>query len=124
MIGLTTTAASSTALLLNLESLATMVIAWLIFRENADRRLLVGAAAILGGAVLLSWQGGPGGVGLGAIAVAGACVALGVDNKLNRKLSAADPVQIALIKGLVAGTINLVLALTTGAHLPPVPALS
>jgi drug/metabolite transporter (DMT)-like permease len=61
MIGLTTTPASSTALLLNLESLATMAIAWVVFRENVDRRLLVGAAAILGGAVLLSWQGGPGG---------------------------------------------------------------
>src|SRR6516165_10590602 len=73
LIGLTTTPASSTALLLNLESLATMVIAWVVFRENVDRRLLVGAAVILAGAVLLSWQGGPGGFGLGAIAIAGAC---------------------------------------------------
>src|SRR5205823_6115360 len=63
MIGLTTTPASSTALLLNLESLATMVIAWVAFRENVDRRLLIGAAAILVGAVLLSWQGGPRGFG-------------------------------------------------------------
>jgi len=65
MIGLTTTTASSTALLLNLESLATMVIAWVVFRENVDRRLLIGAAAILAGAVLLSWQFEPGGFGLG-----------------------------------------------------------
>ena len=118
MIGLTTTPASSTALLLNLESLATMVIAWVVFRENVDRRLLVGAAAILAGAVLLSWQGGPGKFGLGAIAIAGACVAWGLDNNLTRKLSAADPVQIALIKGLVAGTVNLALALMAGAHPP------
>ena len=123
MIGLTTTPASSTALLLNLESLATMVIAWVAFRENVDRRLLIGAAAILGGAVLLSWQSGPRGFGLGAIAVAGACVAWGFDNNLTRKLSAANPVQIALIKGLVAGTVNLVLALIMGAHLPSMPAL-
>src|SRR6266567_8107278 len=124
MIGLTTTPASSTALLLNLESLGTMVIAWVAFRENVDRRLLVGAAAILAGAVLLSWQGGPRGFGLGAIAVAGACIAWGIDNNLTRKLSAADPVQIALIKGLVAGMVNLVLALFIGAHLPSMPALS
>src|SRR5271167_4429309 len=114
MIGLTTTPASSTALLLNLESLATMVIAWVVFRENVDRRLLVGAAAILAGAVLLSWQGGPGGFGPGAIAIAGACVAWGLDNNLTRKLSAADPVQIALIKGLVAGAVNLAFALMAG----------
>ena len=123
MIGLTTTPASSTALLLNLESLATMVIAWVVFRENVDQRLLVGAAVILARAVLLSWQSGPGKFGLGAIAIAGACVAWGLDNNLTRKLSAADPVQIALIKGLVAGTVNLAIALMAGAHLPTISAL-
>ena len=45
------------SLLLNLEGLATMGIAWLVFRENVDRRLLLGAFAILAGAALLSWQG-------------------------------------------------------------------
>jgi hypothetical protein len=81
------------------------------------------AAASLAGAVVLSWQGGPGGFLLGALAIAGACVAWGIDNNLTRKLSAADPVQIALIKGLVAGAVNLALALTSGAHLPSTGAL-
>jgi drug/metabolite transporter (DMT)-like permease len=120
MVGLTTTPASSTALLLNLESLATMAIAWLIFRENVDRRLLVGAAAILAGAVLLSWQGGPTGFDVGAVAIIAACIAWGVDNNLTRKLSAADPVQIALIKGMVAGAVNLALAVITSVHLPSI----
>jgi drug/metabolite transporter (DMT)-like permease len=118
MIGLSLSSASSAALLLNLEGLATLVIAWLIFRENVDRRLLLGALAILAGAVLLSWQGGSSGAGLGALAVAGACLAWGIDNNLTRKLSAADPVQIAAIKGLVAGAVNLTLALSRGAHFP------
>jgi drug/metabolite transporter (DMT)-like permease len=100
-----------------------MVIAWVVFRENVDQRLLVGAAAILAGAALLSWQRGPGGLGLGAIAIAGACVAWGLDNNLTRKLSAADPVQIALIKGLGAGAVNLALALMAGASLPTIGAL-
>lgn len=119
MIGLTTTAASTSALLLNLEGLATMAIAWMVFRENVDRRLLLGAAAILAGAVILSWQGGPTGLGLGALAITGACLAWGIDNNLTRKLSAADPVQIALIKGLAAGAVNLGLALAIGARMPP-----
>jgi drug/metabolite transporter (DMT)-like permease len=118
MLGLTRTAASSAALLLNLEGLATMAIAWLVFKENVDRRLLFGALAILGGAVILSWSGGPSGVGLGALAIAGACLAWGVDNNLTRKLSSADPVQIAAIKGVVAGAVNLALAFGQGAHLP------
>ena len=57
MLGLARTDAASASLLLNLEGLATMGIAWLAFRENVDRRLLLGAFAILAGAVLLSWQG-------------------------------------------------------------------
>ena len=62
MIGLAGTPVTAATLLLNLEGLATMVIAWVAFRENVDRRLLAGAAAILAGALLLSWRGGPGGV--------------------------------------------------------------
>lgn len=124
MLGLARTPASSAALLLNLEGLATMAIAWLWFRENVDRQLLTGAFAILSGAVLLSWQGGPTGLGLGALAIAGACLAWGVDNNLTRKLSSADPVQIAMIKGLVAGAVNLGLALAQGATLPSPAALA
>jgi len=118
MLGLSTTPASSASLLLNLESLATMVIAWVFYRENVDRRLLLGALAILAGALVLSWQGGPSGLGWGALAVAGACLCWGIDNNLTRKLSASDPLQIAMVKGLVAGNVNLALALAMGAHQP------
>ena len=58
MLGLARTEAASASLLLNLEGLATMAIAWIVFRENVDRRLLTGAMAILAGAVILSWRGG------------------------------------------------------------------
>jgi drug/metabolite transporter (DMT)-like permease len=118
MLGLAHTAASTAALLLNLEGLATMAIAWVVFKENVDRRLLIGAAAILGGALILSWSNGPAGLGLGALAITGACVAWGVDNNLTRKLSSVDPVRIAAIKGLVAGAVNLALAFGRGAQLP------
>ena len=121
MLGLARTSASSAALLLNVEGLATMAIAWVVFRENVDRRLLAGALAILAGAVVLSWRGGPAGIGLGALAIFGACAAWGIDNNLTRKLSSADPVQIAAIKGVAAGAVNLAIALAHGAA-PPSPA--
>jgi drug/metabolite transporter (DMT)-like permease len=95
-----------------------MVIAWLAFHENVDRRLLAGAAAIFLGAALLSWNGQEVAPGAGSLLIAAACLAWGIDNNLTRALSNADPVQIALIKGLAAGSVNLVLALATGAHLP------
>ncbi|RYE48214.1 MAG: EamA family transporter [Hyphomicrobiales bacterium] len=124
MFGLSMTSAASGSLLLNLEGLATMGIAWLVFRENVDRRLLLGAGAILGGAVLLSWQGEGARLDLGGLLIAGACLAWGIDNNLTRKLSSADPVQIAMIKGIAAGTTNLVLALSFGAQLPAVGVLA
>lgn len=118
MLGLSRTSASSGSLLLNLEGLATMGIAWLVFRENVDRRLLLGAAAILAGAILLSWNGETLQLDMGSLFIAAACLSWGIDNNLTRKLSSADPVQIAMIKGLVAGTTNLVLALGFGASMP------
>jgi drug/metabolite transporter (DMT)-like permease len=117
MFGLARTDAATASLLLNIEGLATMSIAWLIFRENVDRRLLLGAFAILAGAVLLSWQGRAS-FDWGAVLIVAASVSWGIDNNLTRKLSSADPVQIAMLKGLVAGTVNLTLALAQGASLP------
>jgi drug/metabolite transporter (DMT)-like permease len=118
LLGLSQTSGASGSLLLNLEGLATMAIAWLVFRENVDRRLLVGAAAILLGAVLLSWQGQGLRLDVGGLYVAAACLCWGIDNNLTRKLSGSDPVQIAMIKGLVAGAVNLGIALSLGAQLP------
>jgi drug/metabolite transporter (DMT)-like permease len=126
-VGLTVTPASTGSLLLNTEGLATMAIAWLVFRENVDHRIFVGATAILAGAVLLSW---PQATGVsshfdwGSALIVLACVSWGIDNNLTRKLSAADPLQIAMIKGLVAGAVNLALALARGAPPPELTTLA
>jgi drug/metabolite transporter (DMT)-like permease len=54
MLGLARTDAALGSLLLNFEGLATMGIAWIVLRENVDRRLLLGAAVILAGGAVLS----------------------------------------------------------------------
>jgi drug/metabolite transporter (DMT)-like permease len=118
MLGLARTTASSAALLLNVEGLATMVIAWVVFRENVDRKLALGAFAILAGAILLSWEGRGVTFDTGALFVVGACIAWGIDNNFTRKISATDPVVIAMLKGLIAGSVNITLALLTGATFP------
>jgi drug/metabolite transporter (DMT)-like permease len=122
MLGLARTSAASGSLLLNLEGLATMAIAWVVFRENVDRKLLLGAAAIFAGAVALSWQGQGIRFDEGGMLIGAACLAWGVDNNLTRKLSAADPVVIAMIKGVAAGSVNLTIALLLGAHMPSIGA--
>lgn len=125
MLGLAITAASSASLLLNLEGVFTAVLAWFVFKENFDRRIALGMAAISLGGVVLSWGGRlEVGVPWGALAVVGACLAWGIDNNLTRRVSAGDPVQIAALKGLVAGTVNLMIAWVAGAHLPSIVAVT
>jgi len=76
------------------------------------------------GGVCLSWGGRPDiGVPWGLLAIVGACLAWAIDNNLTRKVSAGDPVQIAMLKGLVAGTMNTGLAFVLGARLPSLPSL-
>lgn len=119
MLGLQRTSAASGSLLLNLEGLATMLIAWVVFRENVDRRLMLGALAIVAGAIILTWSGEGAHLDTGAALIAAACLAWGIDNNLTRKLSSADPVVIATIKGLAAGGANIAIALLLGASMPP-----
>lgn len=115
MLGLAATPASSAALLLNLEGVLTALLAWFVFRENFDRRIALGMVAITAGGLVLSWGGRPTlEVPWGPLAVAGACLAWAVDNNLTRKVSASDPVQVAAVKGLVAGVVNLVIAFGLG----------
>ena len=88
MWGLVGMPASGAALLLNAEGVFTAVIAWVVFRENVDRRIFIGMLAIVAGAVVLSWPGQARfGAALPAMAVLGACLAWGMDNNLTRKVS-------------------------------------
>jgi drug/metabolite transporter (DMT)-like permease len=84
--------------------------------------VFTGAMAILLGAVVLSWHGGLT-IEWGTLAIAAACLCWGIDNNLTRKISGADPILIASVKGLVAGPINLIIGITIGAQLPHVAVL-
>ena len=118
MLALTATSASAASLLLNLEAVFTALLAWFVFRENFDRRLLLGMSLIVCGGVILGWQPGEMATSWPALAVAGACLGWALDHNITRKISAGDPVKIAGVKGLAAGTVNLCVAATFGAALP------
>lgn len=120
MFGLTLVSGSTASLLLNLESVLTAAIAWLVFRESADRRVVLGMVAIVGGGVVLSWPAGDVSASnwQGPLAIAAACLCWAIDNNLTRKVSASDALFIASSKGLIAGVVNTGLALTLGAQLP------
>ena len=124
MWGLATTPASTSSLLLNLESVLTALIAWVVFRENVDLRIFLDMIAIVAGGVLLSWSQAPQGFPWGSLAIAAACACWAIDNNLTRAISGGDPVQIAAIKGGVAGAINVSAALALGYRLPDLPHLA
>ena len=123
MWGLTQTSGATASLLLNVEGVLTALIAWLVFRENADRHIVFGMLAIVAGGVLLSWEPGGATPSLGALLIIGACLCWAIDNNLTRKVSTNDAMLVACLKGLLAGVCNTGLALASGATLPALPAL-
>ncbi|WP_137895867.1 DMT family transporter [Ramlibacter sp. 2FC] len=125
MLGLSGMSASGASLLLNAEGVLTALLAWFAFRENFDRRIALGMASIVAGALLLSWPQQTRWEGAWpALAVLGACLAWAVDNNLTRKVALADASWIACVKGLAAGSVNLALAAWLGASLPPPAAVA
>lgn len=125
MAGLALTPGGTASLLLTLEGVATALIAWFVFRENFDRRLVFGMIAITAGAAVLVWPADLAWRGLaGPALIAAACVGWGIDNNFTRKVSLADPIVVAMVKGLVAGAVNTGLALALGATWPAAATLA
>jgi drug/metabolite transporter (DMT)-like permease len=119
MLGLSAMPASGASLLLNAEAVFTVALAWLVFKENVDRRIVAGMLAIVAGAVLITV---PSMVSLGnpwpTAAILGACLAWGLDNNLTRKVALRDATWLAAVKGSVAGPVNLALGFALGAASP------
>jgi len=118
--GLQRSSATTTALLFNLEVVFTVLLAGIVFNEHLGARITVAAIVMAAGGVVLGWTPGDPSIAIGAAAVAGACLLWALDNNLTRLIAEADPLLIVEIKGLVAGTVNVVLALASG-QAPPSP---
>jgi drug/metabolite transporter (DMT)-like permease len=123
--GLAGESASGVSLLLNLEGMLTALIAALVFHEAVGRRIWGAACLMLAAGLLLGYAPQAGvGLSLRTLAVAAACALWALDNNLTRRIAAADPVRIAMIKGLAAGCVNIAAALALGATLPQAPPLA
>ncbi len=119
MEGLRRMSGSSASLLLNLEGLATALIAVLLFREPAGRRTWTALAAMTAAGILTTWDPGRGRFeALGPLFILVAMTGWGLDNNLTRNISDKDPVLIAAIKGFVAGGVALGLAAAVGERTP------
>jgi drug/metabolite transporter (DMT)-like permease len=115
MIGLTLVSGFSASLLLNLEGVATAMIAVFFFKENAGKRLWLALICMIIAGIFLTWNPGQGSFSIaGPLLIVFAMVCWGIDNNLTRSISDKNPIQISKIKSFVAGTISLSLALVLG----------
>jgi len=119
MTGLTVVSGFATSLLLNLEGVATAIIAVLVFNEYAGKRLWLALLFMTFAGVLLSWSPEQSTINLGGLLlIVLAMVCWGIDNNLTQRISNKDPTQIAELKGIVAGTASLSLAVLLGMQIP------
>ncbi|STY28324.1 drug/transporter permease [Legionella wadsworthii] len=119
MLGLKKVSAADASLLLNLEAVLTALLAWIIFKESTDRRIISGMFLIVAGGVILAWPNQVDSIPWqGVLIIALACLCWAIDNNLTRKISTADALFIAGSKGFVAGMVNLILALSLSLSAP------
>jgi drug/metabolite transporter (DMT)-like permease len=106
--GLARTNAASASLLLNAELVATIVFAAVLFHEQLGKRVILGAALITTAGAMLTWAA-TARLDTGALMILGACACWGLDNTVTARIDHLSPEHIVMLKGAVAGSVNLLL---------------
>ena len=118
MLGLSQVSGFAASLFLNLEGVATALIAAVIFREFTGRRFWIALLCMTVAGLLLSWNPGGGSFPpTGPIFIVLAMLFWGLDNNFTRKITSMEPVEIAKVKCFFAGAINLGIGFLLGAKL-------
>jgi len=118
LLGLSMTTAATVSLLSNFEIVVTSLFALIVFREIITPRLWIGIVFITIASILVSidFSGGFS-FSAGSLFVLLGCIAWGFENNVTRKLSAKNPLQVTIVKGLGVGIGSLILALVLGEHI-------
>lgn len=124
LAGLGGTGAASASLLLNAEAVCTAWLAARFFGEPVGARTWAATLLVLAGGAALGWGEGQWQPTWQAAVILLACLLWGLDNNFTRRVADGDALAIALLKGLAAGSWNVLLALALGAHWPAWPQLA
>jgi drug/metabolite transporter (DMT)-like permease len=109
LLGLSLASSASVSLWLNLETVATAVLARVLFQEHLSPRTWLAVALVVVASVLLSVEGLQ--VVWAGLLVAAACVAWGLDNNLTALIDTFTPAQVTFAKGVGAAAVNLTVGL-------------
>lgn len=112
--------AASVSIWLNMELVATAFLGHFLFRDHLDKRGWLSVALSLAAGILLSYSGGVAGFTAGLL-VALACFSWGLDNHFTALIDDLSPVQSTILKGLAAGTTNLLIGLALAGGAPALP---
>jgi drug/metabolite transporter (DMT)-like permease len=115
LLGLSYTTAANASLLNNFEIVATALIALAIFREKISPRLGFGIVFVTLSCALLSLEDVTSlRFSAGSLFILLACICWGVENNCTRKLSAKDPLEVVLLKGIFSGLGSITIGLCLG----------
>jgi len=104
--------ASEVSLLLNFETVATTLLAWMVFHEQIGYRVWLGKLFIIGASILVLFTGGSElQLSIPGLSVIAACVLWGIDNNLTREVESLPAPLLACMKGWSAGIFNVLLSL-------------
>jgi len=118
MIGLKVAASSSVSIWLNMELVATAILGVIFFKDHLDKPAIIGVLLTIVAGVIVSLKDGLGSL-LPASFVTLACFSWGIDNHLTAIVDGASPKMITFIKGLFAGSTNLLIGtMLTGEGFP------
>lgn len=110
--GIRSGTATEVSLLLNFETVATTLLAWLIFHEHVGYRVWIGKVLIVGASLVIVLTGSAGvRLSIPGLSVLAACLLWGIDNNLTRELESLPASLLACVKGLSAGIFNVLLSL-------------
>jgi drug/metabolite transporter (DMT)-like permease len=104
--------ATEVSLLLNFETVATTLLAWMIFHEHIGARVWIGKVFIVGASILVVLTGsGEVKLSISGLSILVACLLWGIDNNLTRELETLPASLLACLKGWSAGIFNVLLSL-------------
>lgn len=121
MYGIRLSSGFGASLMLNMEALATALIAWAFFRERVSPLIWLAIACMTTVGVLVTGSEGLGSSSVaGGVLILGTCVCWGIETNVVTTLSSHDPLLITLIECVPAAVILTLAGAFRMGSLPPV----